>query len=199
MPVQFTYPPSADVGFDKDGVDPIRNYGDGITVTWSVTTGSRQEEFVLDMHSNGRVFHLVNTVTNRNLVTDGGAPAKSSRSFTIPWSWLRSQILLNFGAEGGTSRDNIHWDVMLYNFQIFIYQTDTVLGQTITTSTSDHSRLVRYRAPDMTFSGGSGRVSDLVSRLVSWEISNYTQTRACLLYTSPSPRDRQKSRMPSSA
>ena len=27
----------------------------------------------------------------------------------------------------------------------------------------------------------------------------FSQTHACLLYTSPSPRDRQKSRMPSSA
>ena len=27
----------------------------------------------------------------------------------------------------------------------------------------------------------------------------FTQYQACLLYTSPSPRDRQKSRMPSSA
>ena len=30
-------------------------------------------------------------------------------------------------------------------------------------------------------------------------INNDTDTSACLLYTSPSPRDRQKSRMPSSA
>ena len=29
--------------------------------------------------------------------------------------------------------------------------------------------------------------------------SNYNIIKACLLYTSPSPRDRQKSRMPSSA
>ena len=28
---------------------------------------------------------------------------------------------------------------------------------------------------------------------------NYTKNMICLLYTSPSPRDRQKSRMPSSA
>ena len=30
-------------------------------------------------------------------------------------------------------------------------------------------------------------------------VSNYDRTISCLLYTSPSPRDRQKSRMPSSA
>ena len=31
------------------------------------------------------------------------------------------------------------------------------------------------------------------------ELSSQDQSRPCLLYTSPSPRDRQKSRMPSSA
>ena len=35
--------------------------------------------------------------------------------------------------------------------------------------------------------------------LVSTLIDNKSQDLACLLYTSPSPRDRQKSRMPSSA
>ena len=32
-----------------------------------------------------------------------------------------------------------------------------------------------------------------------WLAAKIQPTRACLLYTSPSPRDRQKSRMPSSA
>ena len=31
------------------------------------------------------------------------------------------------------------------------------------------------------------------------ELGTYEQLKSCLLYTSPSPRDRQKSRMPSSA
>ena len=31
------------------------------------------------------------------------------------------------------------------------------------------------------------------------DLVKYRQTKSCLLYTSPSPRDRQKSRMPSSA
>ena len=35
---------------------------------------------------------------------------------------------------------------------------------------------------------------------VAWEhVKNYMTEDTCLLYTSPSPRDRQKSRMPSSA
>ena len=31
------------------------------------------------------------------------------------------------------------------------------------------------------------------------EFSNHNQSKACLLYTSPSPRDKRQSRMPSSA
>ena len=42
--------------------------------------------------------------------------------------------------------------------------------------------------------GGSSRVADLRGPLLL-----SSSTRTCLLYTSPSPRDRQKSRMPSSA
>ena len=39
------------------------------------------------------------------------------------------------------------------------------------------------------------------NRLLTRKIKKYedNNTRTCLLYTSPSPRDRQKSRMPSSA
>ena len=44
----------------------------------------------------------------------------------------------------------------------------------------------------------------LVSSVWSWSIIiqkffDYARAKSCLLYTSPSPRDRQKSRMPSSA
>ena len=43
-------------------------------------------------------------------------------------------------------------------------------------------------------------LEDLVNKKVSIEGKYYTKTaNTCLLYTSPSPRDRQKSRMPSSA
>ena len=36
-------------------------------------------------------------------------------------------------------------------------------------------------------------------RIPKTEMSQEEYSRSCLLYTSPSPRDRQKSRMPSSA
>ena len=35
--------------------------------------------------------------------------------------------------------------------------------------------------------------------MIRSKLSKFMQIRSCLLYTSPSPRDRQKSRMPSSA
>ena len=44
------------------------------------------------------------------------------------------------------------------------------------------------------------KLRDYVYRNTSdWGVSNRTEMSSCLLYTSPSPRDRQKARMPSSA
>ena len=45
---------------------------------------------------------------------------------------------------------------------------------------------------------GNTRASELHKR-TSQIVKAHTQAEICLLYTSPSPRDRQKSRMPSSA
>ena len=42
-------------------------------------------------------------------------------------------------------------------------------------------------------------IPDPVARRATIAALETTSTRLCLLYTSPSPRDRQKSRMPSSA
>ena len=47
--------------------------------------------------------------------------------------------------------------------------------------------------------GGYGATPDILkSRIIAEEFSN-AQVNTCLLYTSPSPRDRTRSRMPSSA
>ena len=43
------------------------------------------------------------------------------------------------------------------------------------------------------------RLSDYPSQLLATNDDSFKNYKACLLYTSPSPRDRQKSRMPSSA
>ena len=44
-----------------------------------------------------------------------------------------------------------------------------------------------------------GELTSELKRLIAFVSSNTAGCRYCLLYTSPSPRDRQKSRMPSSA
>ena len=50
---------------------------------------------------------------------------------------------------------------------------------------------------------GSAQADDVDSALNSWDsakqVEKSIKSQTCLLYTSPSPRDRQKSRMPSSA
>ena len=51
--------------------------------------------------------------------------------------------------------------------------------------------------------GGFNKIAEMSGRserlVRNYKGEFYTQKRSCLLYTSPSPRDRQKSRMPSSA
>src|SRR5678809_1572440 len=46
--------------------------------------------------------------------------------------------------------------------------------------------------------GESEKIMGRVLRNKKWDRTSYTVSSNCLLYTSPSPRDRQKSRMPSS-
>ena len=43
------------------------------------------------------------------------------------------------------------------------------------------------------------RINDCEAKMVLTSDGNFRGNKTCLLYTSPSPRDRQKSRMPSSA
>ena len=47
--------------------------------------------------------------------------------------------------------------------------------------------------------GGKERVQVFQGNVISIRGGGLQETYTCLLYTSPSPRDRQKSRMPSSA
>ena len=54
------------------------------------------------------------------------------------------------------------------------------------------------------YNTGYGNGARLATAVTSWSVINVNGTEQaglgiCLLYTSPSPRDRQKSRMPSSA
>eukprot|EP00828_Plagiopyla_frontata_P006252 TRINITY_DN12699_c0_g2_i1.p1 TRINITY_DN12699_c0_g2~~TRINITY_DN12699_c0_g2_i1.p1 ORF type:complete len:113 (+),score=22.78 TRINITY_DN12699_c0_g2_i1:3-341(+) len=52
---------------------------------------------------------------------------------------------------------------------------------------------------DEIYAVDGGSTDGTVEYLESQSIKVFPQSKSCLLYTSPSPRDRQKSRMPSSA
>ena len=61
-----------------------------------------------------------------------------------------------------------------------------------------------FQLPIPTFDSERSKGAAELGQLPDWNLNDlYTSTDAkelvCLLYTSPSPRDRQKSRMPSSA
>ena len=45
----------------------------------------------------------------------------------------------------------------------------------------------------------SGNVKETFTRHTAFELNGLKYPRNCLLYTSPSPRDKRQSRMPSSA
>ena len=64
-------------------------------------------------------------------------------------------------------------------------------GQVFITELADPNNNLNARYVEL-YNAGESSVD-----LSTWRLDKYTNT--CLLYTSPSPRDRQKSRMPSSA
>ena len=77
------------------------------------------------------------------------------------------------------------WVEIAYPMDDFIASNGTTLS----------SRSPTYDSVFGTWSGDAGSFDIQSNKLRSTSAGNYT----CLLYTSPSPRDRQKSRMPSSA
>ena len=250
----------------------IRTVGTGITVTWTFTSGAgyTQVAFALDLHANGQVFNLINTTNSTNNL-DSNTYAGTTKSVTIPWSWFRDELLLEFG--GGPEGVNLSWGVLHYNLQVFCFYDVATPDGGFRFQRSDSSRVVHWHYPSLSFNGGTGgAMRPVSSRPVSWTPNNYRPTSniiglrpqstgvpvdiatlasatrsysvrgtdvashltlaqranfgievetpfrlsgdpteynfyetsadyyyVCLLYTSPSPRDRQKSRMPSSA
>ena len=73
-----------------------------------------------------------------------------------------------------------------------VHEFTGVTGSIRTSGTST-SALVGYVQGDFTLAAATGKYVELGS---SYATAN---TRGCLLYTSPSPRDQRGSRMPSSA
>ena len=65
---------------------------------------------------------------------------------------------------------------------------------------SEKSSLVGQNANTYVFKVNTSATKNQVKKAIEAKFDvNVTKVNICLLYTSPSPRDRQKSRMPSSA
>ena len=65
--------------------------------------------------------------------------------------------------------------------------------------TGDIENLIQNLNDTLADAAKHDRGIDAAGRRVRKKLSEIAKTCTCLLYTSPSPRDRQKSRMPSSA
>ena len=116
-------------------------------------------------------------------------------------------------------RNNVGYFVSFYDYyqpESYLPQTDTYIEKD--TEVNDKIEKMRLEATAMLMSGDPTIIVSTVSCIyslgspVEWEQSALTlatgmrmdrkvliHNLVCLLYTSPSPRDRQKSRMPSSA
>ena len=88
----------------------------------------------------------------------------------------------------GLSSSSIEWKDGIFNGGIFGSNNDDILGTT-SSSTSYSSAVSSLAIADYRIAVATQNVSNIDPILGEF----------CLLYTSPSPRDRQKSRMPSSA
>ena len=96
---------------------------------------------------------------------------------------------------------------MLKDFALAIDKAKLELSPKHRNSTSSLWKMLErrkmYNAINYVLSNPNGSGSAIATLVISSDTKNmlekYTNFKCCLLYTSPSPRDRQKSRMPSSA
>ena len=90
----------------------------------------------------------------------------------------------------------------IFNKRMFSTCTVFVIGVAISYFLSDRfNNVTDQRKVDFTRAQSETLFNDIETELKNDERGNMLTSvmKTCLLYTSPSPRDRQKSRMPSSA
>ena len=90
---------------------------------------------------------------------------------------------------------------IVFNFRFSTELTSEILQQR-TTDILDKHKLnydLKWNLSGQPFLTSAGALVDAAVSAIQSETGITTELSTCLLYTSPSPRDRQKSRMPSSA
>ena len=90
------------------------------------------------------------------------------------------------------------WDKMLRQAQSALAQ-DPLLGAMINSSILHHSSLEQALSYRISLKLASAEMPEQMLREIADHTIQSEGLGACLLYTSPSPRDRTRSRMPSSA
>ena len=108
----------------------------------------------------------------------------------------------NINATGTISGSTITGDVVNVEYLTvttgdFTYISGTTITGNTLAATSGTFQSLAVTA-DLTISGDIA-VDDINADHITANSGDFTELSGCLLYTSPSPRDRQKSRMPSSA
>ena len=108
----------------------------------------------------------------------------------FPWVIIGSSLSL-WLQEDGLSRSTIGWAGLIFAVYAFNYLWAPIID--------------RIRIPWLTKKFGHRRGWIIVMQtiillsLIGWSFLNPTVNLTCLLYTSPSPRDMRRTRMPSSA
>ena len=78
-------------------------------------------------------------------------------------------------------------------------QTEENYLKAIFKLSDDEQNSVSTSAISNSMNTSAASVTDMLKRLSEKGFINYAKYKGCLLYTSPSPRDKRQSRMPSSA
>ena len=90
------------------------------------------------------------------------------------------------------------WGLLMFTMQMVV----VLLAGHVLASSPPIKRVLNKMAGTVKTSGGAillVTIVSLVASWINWGFGLVIGALFCLLYTSPSPRDRQKSRMPSSA
>ena len=81
---------------------------------------------------------------------------------------------------------------------ISICRTDPVTGYCYGCARNNEEKRI-WKDPATTDEWKNKNLKEIQERMNGWQLESFKESYDCLLYTSPSPRDKRQSRMPSSA